>query len=141
MVPMGPDMKSVHDDSAPHAVCGPSTGYGRSRFHKAVCDMDMAAIQIGLSLNSDHLQRRDEAGFCPIHSACALCMKNVQNSSIAVDIVRVLLTAGADAATADSKGNTPLHWAVRSGDRNTTDFLLSKNSPQGKFARALGILA
>lgn len=120
--------------SSQHAVCGPGSNYGRRSLHKAICDMDLAAIQSELALPNvaEMLQRKDEAGFCALHSACALCMRNVRNSSIAVEIVRVLLTAGADVAILDSEQNTPLHWASRAGDRAVAELLLLKNGPHGK---------
>ena len=97
--------------------------------------MDLAAIQSELASPNvaEILERKDEAGFCPLHSACALCMKNARNSLIAVEIVRVLLSAGADAAVADSEQNTPLHWASRAGDRAVAELLLLRNGPHGKI--------
>jgi ankyrin repeat protein len=123
-----------NNSSSQHAVCGPGSGYGRSSLHKAICDMDFATIQSELASPNvaEMLQRKDEAGFCPLHSACTLCMKNVRNSSIAVEIVRVLLSAGADVAISDAEQNTPLHWASRAGDRAVAELLLLKNGPQGK---------
>jgi ankyrin repeat protein len=124
-----------NNNSSLHAVCGPGSGHGRRSLHKAICDMDLAAIQGELASPNvaEILQRKDEAGFCPLHSACALCMKNVRNSSIAVEIVRVLLSAGADTAISDSEQNTPLHWASRAGDRAVAELLLFKNGPHGKI--------
>ena len=74
----------------------------------------------------------DSKGFCPIHSACSLCLKDPQNSSIATEIVRMMTSVGADVSVVDSNGNTPLHWAARSGDKSTAEFLLLKASPKGK---------
>lgn len=126
--------ESGDNNSSSHAVCGPGSGYSRRSLHKAICEMDLAAIQSELASPNvaEILQRKDEAGFCPLHSACALCMKNVRNSSIAVEIVRVLLAAGAGVAVSDSEQNTPLHWAARAGDRPVTELLLLKNAPHGK---------
>ena len=135
-LPSIPNVTAFDNNAFPHAVCGPGSAYGRGPFHKAVCEMDMAGIQIGLSspYAPDSLKRRDELGFCPIHSACSLRMKNAQNSDMSVNIVRILLQAGADVSVADSEGNTPLHWAARSGDKGVTELLLGR-SPQGKFSR------
>lgn len=95
--------------------------------------MDMAGIQGELSSRPrEFFQRADSKGFCPIHSACALCLKDPQNSGIATEIVRVMTNAGADVSVADSEGNTPLHWAARAGDKSTAEFLLLKASPTGK---------
>ena len=117
--------------SSIHPICGPSSAYGRSLLHKAVCDMDFAAVHSQLSSQPDYLDRRDEKGYCPIHSACALCLKNPKNS--VPEIVRMLIAAGADASIRDPEGNTPLHWAARAGDKATTQLLLVKNNPKGKI--------
>jgi ankyrin repeat protein len=65
-------------------------------------------------------------------------MKDAQNSSIATDIVRMLISAGADASIGDSEGNTPLHWAARAGDKGTAELLLLKNCPKGRFPIHIG---
>ena len=119
--------------SFPHPVCGPGSAYGRSFLHKAVCEMDLAAIESELAgphMNAA-LSRQDKKGFCPIHSACCLGMQDSQNHGIALDIVRKLLEAGADAEICDSKGNTPLHWAARSGAQAIAELILRKSSSQG----------
>jgi ankyrin repeat protein len=122
-----------NSSSCPHPVCGPGAAYNRNPLHKAVCEMDLAVIEFEVSSRPfEFFQRPDGAGFCPIHSACSLCMKNSQNSSIASDIVRMLINAGADATICDSEGNTPLHWAARAGDKGTAELLLLKNSPKGE---------
>lgn len=121
----GPTSSSVH------SICGPGSAFGRSLLHKAVCDMDIAAVQSQLSSRPDYCDRRDEKGYCPIHSACALCMKDPGNSVLTCEIVRMLITAGADASIRDPEGNTPLHWAARAGDKATAQLLLVKNNPKG----------
>lgn len=93
--------------------------------------MDLVAMQNELiSRPREFFQRRDSKGYCPIHSACSLCMHDLQNSSTATDIVRTLIAAGAEASVCDTEGNTPLHWAARSGDRGTAELLLLKNCPK-----------
>lgn len=121
--------------SFPHPICGPGSAYGRSFLHKAVCEMDMAAIENELAAPHVNvaLSRHDKMGFSPIHSACCLGMNNSQNHGIALDIVRKLLSAGVDAATCDSKGNTPLHWAARSGAQTIAELLIRKSSSQGEY--------
>ena len=132
-LPRAPEMDGFGSASSPHAVCGPGSSYGRNPLHKAVCDMDLSTLQEELSFGrpQEYFQRRDEAGYCPIHSACSLCLKG-DNSSIATDIVRMLATAGADVTVCDEEGNTPLHWAARAGDDGTTKYLLLRNCPKGK---------
>lgn len=120
-----------------HPVCGPGTAFNRNPLHKAVCEMDLAVIQNELaSRPSEFFQRADSTGYCPIHSACSLCLKDIQNSRIATEIVRMMVTAGADVSVADSNGNTPLHWVARAGDKATAEFLLLKASPKGRKRRS-----
>lgn len=117
-----------------HPICGPGSAFDRNPLHKAVCELDLAVVQSELTSRPvEAFQRRDKAGYCAIHSACALCMKDPMNSSIATDIVRALIAAGADATICDSDGNTPLHWAARAGDRGTAELLLLRNCPKGMF--------
>lgn len=113
-----------------HPVVGPGSGFGRSLLHKFVCDMDIGAIQSHMS--GDYFERRDQKGYCPIHTACALCLKDPNASSVASEIVRMLINAGADASIRDLDGNTPLHWAARAGDKATAELLLVKNNPKGE---------
>lgn len=131
-----PDLTAPKVDSnSPHAVCGSGSSFGRSSLHKAVCEMDLATIQREVSVaannNDNILLRQDEAGYCPLHSACALRMLKVNNYTIACEIVRTLLAAGADSSCTDNNGNTPLHWAARAGDKDVAEVLLLKNCPQG----------
>ncbi len=124
---------SFSSSSSGHPVCGPGGAFNRNPLHKAVCEMDLAIIQSELTSRSrEFFQRSDSKGFCPIHSACSLCLKEPQNSSIATEIVRMMTNAGADVSVADSNGNTPLHWAARAGDKSTAEYLLLKASPKGK---------
>eukprot|EP00536_Pseudo-nitzschia_multiseries_P016337 jgi/Psemu1/263567/estExt_Genewise1Plus.C_10800004 len=122
--------RSLNASSSIHPICCSGSAYGRSLLHKAVCDMDIAVVQSQLSSQPDYFDRRDGKGYCPIHSACALCLKNPNNSFRTSEIVRLLIAAGADASIRDPEGNTPLHWAARAGDRATAQLLLVKNSPK-----------
>jgi len=122
--------RDMSSSSSVHPICGPGSAFGRSLLHKAVCDMDIAAVQSQLSSRPDYFDRRDDKGYCPIHSACALCMNNPLNSAVTSEIVRMLIAAGADASIRDPEGNTPLHWAARAGDKATAQLLLLKNNPK-----------
>jgi ankyrin repeat protein len=143
-IPQAPDLGSSNSglgtlstqppNSTVHPILGPSSAYGRSNLHKAICDMDLMSIQSQLvHQSSEYTERRDQKGYCPIHSACALCMLDPINSSMATEIVRMLIAAGADASIRDLDGNTPLHWAARAGDKGTAEFLLVKNNPKGTY--------
>lgn len=93
--------------------------------------MNLGAIRSELSGRpSEFFQRSDSKGFCPIHSACSLCLRDSNNSNTATEIVRMMTSAGAEVSVADSNGNTPLHWAARAGDRQIVEFLLMKAAPR-----------
>ena len=132
-LPQAPEMgaRDMPTSSSVHPICGPGSAFGRSQLHKAVCDMDIAAVQSQLSSRHHYFDRRDEKGYCPIHSACALCINDPMNSVVTSEIVRMLIAAGADASIRDPEGNTPLHWAARAGEKATAQLLLVKNNPKG----------
>jgi ankyrin repeat protein len=113
-----------------HPICGPASAFGRSALHRAVCDMNVTAIQN--SLTSD-LAKRDEAGYCPLHTAAALSMLTPSNTNLAFDISQLLISAGADATFVDSNGNTPLHWAARAGNERVAHLMLLNKCQTGTF--------
>lgn len=131
-MPVLPDSQVFPQSPRPHPVCEPGMKYGRSRLHELICSMDVSAVNAllsGAQMDTSVLQKKDEAGFCPIHSACALSMLQSSNAPEASEITRLLIAAGADVACADSDGNTPLHWAARAGDESVAQILLLKNCP------------
>jgi ankyrin repeat protein len=138
------DSKTIIDDlvddnhasnNFPHAVCGPGNLYGRSPIHKAVCEMDVAAVHQELldPLRATNLHRRDEKGYLPIHSACTLSWLDQLNSSVASEIARLLVASGADPSALDSDRNTPLHWAARAADTAVAQYLILRKCPIGKY--------
>ena len=139
-LPPLPGMSYETPAASKHAVCNYPSGCGRSTLHRAVCEMDIIAVQRELAtIQSDGVEKltgKDDAGFCPIHSACALGMLNSSDrQGVAIEIVRQLITAGADPSSRDEKGNTPLHWAARAGDRAVADLLVSKGCVLGKWLK------
>jgi len=66
----------------------------------------------------------DGNGFCPLH--CAVSLK--QNNLAAI-MTQLLLSFGADPACKDKFDNSPLHWAVRAGNEDVAQILVSKTCP------------
>jgi SHAQKYF class myb-like DNA-binding protein len=112
-----------------HPVCGPSDAYGRSPLHQAVCSMDIESLQDLLEAVGHTLSQWDEAGYAPLHTACALRMNHPDHAVAAMELAKLLLKAGADANVLDQQGNSALHWAARAGDREVAEMLLLKNVP------------
>jgi hypothetical protein len=69
----------------------------------------------------------DSNGFGPLHSAVSL-----NPSNMAVVMTHLLLSYGADAASLDKYGNSPLHWAARAGNDEIAQILVLKNCSPGK---------
>ena len=115
-----------------HAVCGPSSSFGRSKLHRAVCELDIESIQSQLgevaNRNVGALSRLDSAGFAPLHTAASLCMVKDSFAAVSLEMVRLLLSAGADPNIRDNNGNTPVHWASRAGNADIVSYLLLRNS-------------
>jgi SHAQKYF class myb-like DNA-binding protein len=126
--------------SSVHAAALPSHGYGRSPLHAAVCENNVDFARELLSqqrsaLNTDdffqYIHQPDELGYASLHSACALLLLMESKSAdsdeepaSALEIVSVLLQAGADVGQLDRRDNTPLHWAARAGDYQVVEKLL-----------------
>lgn len=115
-----------------HPVNGPADAFERSPLHQAVCAQDVETLHTLVDVvKPDDLQRLDEAGYSPLHSACAMLLAPIIQHDDCGDtahgvneMVRMLLAAGANPARQDGKGNTPLHWAARAGDRDAADQLI-----------------
>lgn len=137
-MPSLPDVRNVFGGYV-HAICGSGSSYGRGQIHKAICETNVGAVRSGLvnPYAKDILKRKDEAGFCPIHSACSLCLKHPQNSSLAVEILKMLINAGAEVDATDKEGSTALHWAARAGDKAVAEVLLSKGCFSGRNGDSL----
>ena len=115
-----------------HPVCGPSTGYGRSSVHRMVCNIDVEGLRRELDVIANQsegvLSGRDECGFAPLHSACAMRLARADDNETPSELVRLLLASGSDPMGRDKDENTPLHWAARSGDVLSASSLLMKNA-------------
>lgn len=134
------DEKILSGDSVPvnngairiHPINGPADAYERSPLHQTVCSQDIISLRTLLDVVKPNvLEQLDEAGYCPLHSACAILMKEEVNTKeiemIHNEMVHLLLANGADPTRHDSKGNSPLHWAARAGDRDAAEQLLKKS--------------
>lgn len=133
----GDDSPRNSCDSRPSGVllpvCGPGDAFRRNLLHRAVCDGDVESVSDQLEVVANRsegvLMKMDDAGYCPLHTACALGLKDPNLASRGREIVILLLGAGADASQRDADGNNPLHWAARSGDGEAASKLLMKNCP------------
>ena len=111
----------------------------RSALHKAVCagsvdevSKELEGLQATEALKK--VNHQDDAGYFPLHSAAAICLPEVDSFGFheASEIVRMLLTAGANVAACDGDSNTALHWAARVGNDELTQSLLMNRCPVGK---------
>ena len=111
----------------------------RSALHKAVCagsvdevSRELEGLQATEALKK--VNQQDDAGYFPLHSAAAICLPEVDSFGFheASEIVRMLLSAGANVAACDGDNNTALHWAARVGNDELTQSLLMNRCPVGK---------
>ena len=118
----------------------------RSALHKAVCagsvdevSRELEGLQATEALKK--VNQQDDAGYFPLHSAAAICLPEVDSFGFheASEIVRMLLTAGANVAACDGDSNTA-HWAARVGNDELTQSLLVNRCPVGKSLSSLSIL-
>lgn len=77
------------------------------------------------------INERDDAGFHPLHSIAALGLLEQFGPTCqeALEICKLLIDSGADVMCRDSYGNTPVHWAARSGHCEVLGLLLLKSCP------------
>lgn len=113
----------------------------RSALHKAVCagsvdevSRELEGLQATEALKK--VNQQDDAGYFPLHSAAAICLPEVDSFGFheASEIVRMLLSAGANVAACDGDSNTALHWAARVGNDELTQSLLMNRCPVGKMS-------
>ena len=111
----------------------------RSALHKAVCvgSVDEVSRELQELPAAEAIKKvntQDDAGYFPLHSAAAICLPEVDSFGFheASEIVRMLLTAGANVAACDGDSNTALHWAARVGNDELTQSLLMNRCPVGK---------
>lgn len=87
--------------------------------HTAAQDGDLAMVAALLRKNKKRINARDEAGWTPLHNAIFFGHQ---------DIVRMLISKGADVATIDVNGMTPLHEAVMFGQKDIAMLLISRGA-------------
>ena len=110
-----------------HPINGPTDAFGRGPIHQAVCSGNVLQLSTLLQAEgaADQLRTLDEAGYSPIHTACAVFLPQInQPMGVRNELTRLLLDAGTDANMGDRRGNTPLHWAARTGDTDSVTELL-----------------
>lgn len=104
------DPKSVNDFSADgFTALGLAAYFGHLETVKTL-------LKAGADPN---LASKNGLGVIPLHSALSNGSK---------EIARVLIEAGSDVNFPSKEGWTPLHYTAHNGDRETSDFLLSKGA-------------
>ena len=73
------------------------------------------------------LNTKDELGFTPLYAAVSL-----PSPALSKSLTGLLLSAGAEINSIDALENSPLHWAVRAGNGDTAQILITNNCPIGK---------
>ena len=73
------------------------------------------------------LTTKDELGFTPLFAAVSL-----PSVALSKTLTGLLLSAGAEINSIDPLENTPLHWAVRTGNADTAQLLITNECPIGK---------
>ena len=103
-----------------------------SDLHLAISNASIQSVEEFLSNDSAQslIHKPDDMGYHPLHMACALGM--LYNGNEGLEITYKLIDGGADVLCRDKDGNTPLHWAARSGHVAVLRLLLSRNCPMGK---------
>jgi tetratricopeptide (TPR) repeat protein len=94
-------------------------GVWAGEIHGLVEKQDLQAVQQFLAAHPEGVNERGDKGLTPLHVAIGL------NN---VDIVRLLLTLGADVKAASDDGTTPLHWAAFMNARDVVALLIEKGA-------------
>ncbi len=79
---------------------------------------DLAAVKELVEKDASLLESRDGNGSTPLHIAC---------TKGHLELVRYLLTAGADPLAGDNENSTPLHAAAIGGNTDIAQLLLDRN--------------
>ena len=94
--------------------------FGVSALHVAVSVSNVRIIHSLLMSSSASINATDDKGRTPLMTSC-------MSECITIEVVRLLLEAGADPALADSNGIIPLHMVVsQSGSTALVDMLCSR---------------
>ena len=87
--------------------------------HRAVLAGNVEEVKVCLKQSGfPILNRQDESGYTAIMSSVALA-----NSSVGLEITKLLLADGADLSLQDHEGFTAFHWCVAVGNDNISMFL------------------
>jgi ankyrin repeat protein len=103
------DVDVVDDDSntALHYVIEKSSNGGRSLLHNVCVDSDAGYVRkIVFASSRNEVNAQDNDGWTPLHLACLMGK---------LDVVNILMWAGADTDVLDTDGNTPGDLAVLLG--------------------------
>ena len=89
-------------------------------------DSALEALDSGASVDVREISEDLEYGYTPLHWAAYGAHKTETSNHEAV--VKLLIDRGADVNAKDTVGQTPLHWAVRSGSIENVQLLIQNNA-------------
>jgi len=99
------------------------TGLAAQEIHMAAQEGDLVKVKMILAKNPESIHIKDQNGWTPLHAACF---------GGHLDIVKFLISEGADINALSDAMNTTLHWAIHSysdpqNKKEIIEFLISLN--------------
>jgi ankyrin repeat protein len=92
----------------------------------AVQRHDVDAVKAALAADPALINKADNSGLTPID---LLLRSYYQEDTTAFQICQILISSGADLKSRDQAGDTPLHYAARSGSASAVQLLLDRGAP------------
>ncbi|MDQ7825763.1 MAG: ankyrin repeat domain-containing protein [Candidatus Eremiobacteraeota bacterium] len=103
--------------ASPHAAPGLSSA--QTDIDKEISSGNLEKVKTLVKRDPGLLTGRDFMGYTPLHMAVADNKK---------EIVRFLISKGADVNATDAQGSVPLHYAASEGNKDIMDLLLEKGA-------------